>query len=737
MKVFLSGGTHGGWQSRVIGDCREFDFYDPRQVKGTEMKDIAAEERGWIDESDIVFVYLEASNPSGLGSAFEMGYAVASRIPIIYVDEKQTSHTEWIGVYTAARVRTLDEGIALLKSFASEPPDPARGHSRPYIEVPPEKIYARLRTNDFAVLTHAPLRRRTVEELSTHLKPDYPLYEALLIATSMQPRRWFDWNVGYLIPHLDSDPVAQAVERYSRSLRRSEGIAWGLGELGSEDERIIDFLYAVCEECADYDAWWCAGQALEKLRAANHVDLLKRTLRGEQWDSLDHCLDHLESRAALIGILRLVKMENLERTVIPRLVAALEDSSRSRVQHAIWLLERLRFDDARVHALLTELFKTAEDAGESLAPRVVEALGEIASADSRLLLEREVGRADYFRTRAYAAKGLGLIGDSRSTGVLEDAFRHERDPRVTPYLTEALYAIGDEQRRRLNDVRRHARWPENGMVVDDTNRWYANPEIYEMFSRAEDPGDIAFGYAASLIPRNRNIVADLGAGTGRMSMYLARTRPDIAEIRAFDADSRMVNFLAERIQREGEADRVSVTGADNARLPLDDQSVDAVVSSWAFPSRMWDADVCLRELHEVERVLKPRGVLVTLGWDETFQDEMSEFWYRYVPEPDFRRETLEQWRRRRRARIESPRNSHLTFVARNLRVPVKFESVEDAAFVIGHLFGFAAGESIIHTRRREFSMLVGITRDVRSALRQSQRVIVEAKAAAGSAINGH
>jgi ubiquinone/menaquinone biosynthesis C-methylase UbiE/HEAT repeat protein len=569
------------------------------------------------------------------------------------------------------------------------------------------------------------MRRKTVDQLSALIRDDHGLYQPLLLATSMQPRRWFDWNIGYLIPHLHADRIAETVQRDASSLLRSEGISWGLGELGSEDERIIDFLYLVCEECADYDAWWCAAQALEKLRAANHVDLLKRTLKGAQWSDLKECFQNLDSRAALIGILRKVTSDNLQRDIIPRLVASLQDPSPSRVQNAVWLLERLRFDDPHVLRNLTDLFQQAEDSGESLAPRIVEALGEIASADSRTLLEQQVGRADYFRTRAYAAKGLGLIGDPRSSHVLEEAFRHEQDPRVIPHITDALYAIRDIDHRQLNEVRRRSHWPENGMVVDDTNRWYANPTVYDIFSQAEDPENIAFAFAASLIPKKRETIVDLGAGTGRMSMYMARNRPDVAHIRAFDLNPRMVEFLLARVRELGEGERIHVAAAPNNALPLEDESVDVVVSSWAFPSRMWDVGVCLDELREVERVLKPRGILVTLGWDETFQDELSEFWYRYVPEPDFRRESLEEWRRRRRGRIRSPRNCHLTFVARNLRVPIKFSTVADAADVLGHLFGFAAGEWIIQTRRREFSMLVGVTRDSRTAVRRARSRLLE------------
>lgn len=724
MKVFLSGGTHGAWQDRVVDACPELSFFDPRSVSGITMSEIAAEEREWLNQADLVFVYLEESNPSGLGSAFEMGYAIANRIPIIFVDEKQTSHTEWLGVYAMTRLHDLDDGIALLKSLNGRPPEPGdQQNGKPYVELPVARIGERLTAGDFGVLVNAPLRGETVPMLGGVLREQHPLYERLLLATLAQPRRWYDWNLGNLIPHLNAEWIAEVVERYAGTLTRSEGVAWGLGELGSEDERIINFLFLVCEQCADYDAWWCAGHALEKLRSARAIDLLKRTLRGPEWDDLAFSLANLGTRAALIGVLRQVTAANLEPIVLPALAGALDSENNRIIQNAVWLFERLRVDDDQIRNRLLELFKEQEDASHTLAPRIVEALGEIASPDTRPLLEVQVRHAKYFRNRAYAAHGLGLIGDERSQPILRNALEHEDDWRVMPHLTDALYAIRDPERRELNVVRRTARWPENGMVADESNEWYANPDVYDRFAQAEDPENLSFAYAMRLIPRNRGVVVDLGTGTGRFATFLGRERSDIAKICAFDANHRMVDFFRDRIRLSGDGDHLEVAKAENAALPLADSSVDAVVSSWAFPSKLWDLQVCADEVREVIRVLKPRGVLITIGWDETFQDELSELWFKYVPEPTFRRETLEEWRRRRRARIRSPRNSHLTFETRNLRVPVKFETVKEAAYVMGHLFGFGAGEDVMQARRREFSILVGITRDTRGTLKRALRQI--------------
>jgi nucleoside 2-deoxyribosyltransferase len=247
MKVFLSGGTHGDWQDRVMSAVAEAEFFDPRTVSGEAMNRIANTERRWLDECDVVLVYLEQSNPSGLGSAFEIGYAVANAKPVVFVDERRDGHTEWLGVHCLTRLLTLQEGIEFLKGLCARNTGQERKAGQ--IDLPPQAIFRSLQAGEFSVLSTNPLPDVSIEPLAALIRDDEAMCEALLLATATQARRWFDWNVGYLVPYLKADRVADMLQRHGAALYRSEGIAWGLGELGSEDERIITFLFNVCEEC--------------------------------------------------------------------------------------------------------------------------------------------------------------------------------------------------------------------------------------------------------------------------------------------------------------------------------------------------------------------------------------------------------------------------------------------------------------------------------------------------------
>lgn len=119
-----------------------------------------------------------------------------------------------------------------------------------------------------------------------------------------------------------------------------------------------------------------------------------------------------------------------------------------------------------------------------------------------------------------------------------------------------------------------------GQVADDYERW-----------RSGYP-DAAVDWLAPPAPAR---VADVGAGTGKLtSLLLARG----LTVEAVEPDARMLAVLA----RENPTARTHL--ADSAALPVEDQSLDAVVAADAW--HWFDVDATLPELR---RVLKPGGWL--------------------------------------------------------------------------------------------------------------------------------
>ena len=92
MKIYLSGGFKTGWQEDVtaeilrlrpdaeVSDPREHKLHDPIRYTAWNLTEIC--------DCDIIFAFLEYSNPGGPNLAFELGYAHALGKKLILINEK-------------------------------------------------------------------------------------------------------------------------------------------------------------------------------------------------------------------------------------------------------------------------------------------------------------------------------------------------------------------------------------------------------------------------------------------------------------------------------------------------------------------------------------------------------------------------------------------------------------------------------------------------------------------------
>ena len=88
-KVFLSGGFSTGWQNIVIDKLKEkYIFFNPQKHGHSKVDLYTAWDIHFVKECDIFFAYMENTNPSGYGLAFELGIAHAMNKTIILVDER-------------------------------------------------------------------------------------------------------------------------------------------------------------------------------------------------------------------------------------------------------------------------------------------------------------------------------------------------------------------------------------------------------------------------------------------------------------------------------------------------------------------------------------------------------------------------------------------------------------------------------------------------------------------------
>jgi ubiquinone/menaquinone biosynthesis C-methylase UbiE len=123
---------------------------------------------------------------------------------------------------------------------------------------------------------------------------------------------------------------------------------------------------------------------------------------------------------------------------------------------------------------------------------------------------------------------------------------------------------------------------------------------------------------------------DLGAGTGALALAVLERWPG-AQVTGIDPSSRMLDVAADRARLRWSSlpARLRLVVASADRLPLADQSMDLVVSSFVIqlvPKRS-------AVLREVRRVLRPGGRVAMVTWqdddlpfepDEVFADALAE-----------------------------------------------------------------------------------------------------------------
>ena len=121
--VYLSGGMRGeDWQSRVIQKCGDLDFVNPRQ-HGLDSADryTPADLLG-VKRCDVLLAYMADDNPSGIGLALEVGYALALGKTVVLVDRSEGDREKYMAIVRQAAQVRFDHillAIAWLQSVAA------------------------------------------------------------------------------------------------------------------------------------------------------------------------------------------------------------------------------------------------------------------------------------------------------------------------------------------------------------------------------------------------------------------------------------------------------------------------------------------------------------------------------------------------------------------------------------------------------------------------------------------
>ena len=158
--------------------------------------------------------------------------------------------------------------------------------------------------------------------------------------------------------------------------------------------------------------------------------------------------------------------------------------------------------------------------------------------------------------------------------------------------------------------------------MPDTREIYqSRADDYDALVRCEDREGNLLRAIQAIIPLKGLEVAELGAGTGRLTLLLA---PLVRSIRAFDIAAPMVDVARRHVARLN-IRNCDIGVADNASLPLPDCIADLAIAGWTYGHQtVWKEDGWRQPIemaiHEMRRVLRPEGtaiIIETLGTGHT------------------------------------------------------------------------------------------------------------------------
>lgn len=213
-------------------------------------------------------------------------------------------------------------------------------------------------------------------------------------------------------------------------------------------------------------------------------------------------------------------------------------------------------------------------------------------------------------------------------------------------------------------------------MTDYARIYDTQADAYDALVSREDHAGNLLTALREVLPLAGADVVETGAGTGRLTRMLA---PYVRTVRAFERAPAMLAVARQRLADDG-AHHVTLGLASHAKLPVDDATADIAVEGWAFGHAVsWNPSAWRDEVDahvaELARTLRPGGTVALL---ETMGTG--------VETPFAGGHGLE------------PFHAHLLgalgFEHRVVRTDYRFDSVDEAAELLGFFFGARTAERV-------------------------------------------
>jgi hypothetical protein len=530
----------------------------------------------------------------------------------------------------------------------------------------------------------------------------------------------YDWNVASILQHIPPDLVITIFKNIQNipRLYNSIGLSWLFGEFGHKDQFVTDYLYAVVNYSTNSNAWWRAAFSLENIGMEEAVNLLKRSLKIDKIKNLKYYLNNLSNKKSVIGILILSNVDNIQNIIYPEIKKIfLNNNDYETLINCCWVIGRLNLVDKKIFEKLKKLVRHKN---YELRYYTFFALQNSDIDLLRPFLEKALFDQDPL-IRKMACRSMRNMANDNTLEIIFNMLDIETENSVISEISKTIYFLKNPDYKNQLNLEINSHKNENGLIIDESDKWYKDPAIYDTFSESEDPENVCFDLILRKL-KNKKIVnpIDIATGTGRTLWQILKKINYDGIAFGVDLNKGMCEFVDKNIKRERKyINKVSVINSSIAKLPNVFKSKSSfIVSSFGFPSHISNKELCMKELKAVYEVLRDDGVFVTIGWDETFNDELNNMWFKYIPD-NIRAKNFDEWRAERSRKIDSPRNCGLTWFKKGITVPLQFSSPKESAMVMGYLFGRDAAQNIIYKNQKNWSMSMGITYNTKDEIKKN------------------
>lgn len=520
----------------------------------------------------------------------------------------------------------------------------------------------------------------------------------------------YDWNVASILQHISPDLVINVFKNVQNvpSFYNSIGLSWVFGEFNRKDQFVLDFLYSVIRYSTNSDAWWRAAFSLENMGVEEAVNLLKRSLKIYKIKNLNYYIKNIQDKKSVIGILVLSSVDNIQNIIYPSIKKIFLSSSSCEILiNCCWLIGRLDLVDEQIFDKLKKLVKHKN---YELRYYTFFAMQNSEAELLRPFLEKALFDADPL-IRKMACRSMRNMAEDGALEILFHMLDIEIDDSVISEISKTIYFLKNPYFKNQLNLEISSHKNENGLIIDDSDKWYKDSAIYDIFSESEDPENICFDLILRKLKKRKIInPIDIAMGTGRSLWQILKKTNYRGCVFGVDLSKSMCEFVEKNIKRERKyTNKVSVINSSIIKLPsILKVKSNFIISSFGFPSHISDENLCIKELRAIYEILREGGIFVTIGWDETFNDELNNMWFKYIPD-DIRAKDFDEWRATRSNKIHSPRNCNLKWFKKGVIVPLQFSSLKESARVMGYLFGRDSVQNIIKNNQISWSMSLGIT----------------------------